>query len=332
MKILSLLPSATEIVFALGLGDQLEGVSFECDYPPAACQVPIVSGTVLDTDGARDAAQVDAEVSALVASGESIYTLDDARIRAIAPDVILAQDLCRVCAVPSGAVEEALDVIGCRADVVSLDPDGLDEVIACIGQVGRATGTEARADALMGELRSRVGAVRARVEGRPRPRVFVLEWPDPPFNAGHWVPEMIDAAGGIPVLGDGRARSRRLEWEEIAAEEIDVTVFSPCGFDLAGSVEQAASFLQRPEVSRLGRVVAVDANAFFSRPGPRVVDGVEETHGRVAPSRATRAAPSRHPRVPRSLRSDTRPREPDSIAPAAGSRVFCPESPGHDLR
>jgi iron complex transport system substrate-binding protein len=180
-----------------------------------------------------------------------------------------------VCAVPSGAVEEALDVIGCRADVVSLDPDGLDEVIACIGQVGRATGTEARADALMGELRGRVATVRARVEGRRRPRVFVLEWPDPPFNAGHWVPEMVDAAGGVPVLAEARARSRRLEWEEIAAEEIDVTVFSPCGFDLAGSVEQAASFLERSEVSRLGRVVAVDANAFFSRPGPRVVDGVE---------------------------------------------------------
>jgi iron complex transport system substrate-binding protein len=275
VKIVSLLPSATEIVFALGLGDQLEGVSFECDYPPAAREVPIVSGTVLDTDGDRDAAQVDAEVSALVASGESIYTLDDARIRAIAPDVILAQDLCRVCAVPSGAVEEALDVIGCRADVVSLDPDGLDEVIACIGQVGRATGTEARADALMGELRGRVATVRARVVGRRRPRVFVLEWPDPPFNAGHWVPEMVDAAGGVPVLAEARARSRRLEWEEIAAEEIDVTVFSPCGFDLAGSVEQAASFLERPEASRLGRVVAVDANAFFSRPGPRVVDGVE---------------------------------------------------------
>jgi iron complex transport system substrate-binding protein len=275
VKIVSLLPSATEIVFALGLGDQLEGVSFECDYPPAACQVPIVSGTILDTDVARDAGQVDAEVSALVAAGESIYTLDDARIRSIAPDVILAQDLCRVCAVPSGAVEEALGVIGCRADVVSLDPEGLDEVIACIGQVGRATGTGARADALMGELRGRVATVRARVEGRLRPRVFVLEWPDPPFNAGHWVPEMIDAAGGIPVLGDGRARSRRLEWEEIAAEEIDVTVFSPCGFDLAGSVEQATSILGRPEVARLGRIVAVDANAFFSRPGPRVVDGVE---------------------------------------------------------
>jgi iron complex transport system substrate-binding protein len=275
VKIVSLLPSATEIVFALGLGDQLKGVSFECDYPAAARQVPIVSGTVLSTEETRDAAQVDAEVSALIAAGESIYTLDDARIRSISPDVILAQDLCRVCAVPSGAVEEALGVIGCQAQVVSLDPEGLDEVIACVGQVGRATGAEAQAETLMGELRTRIEAVRARVRGTARPRVFVLEWPDPPFNAGHWVPEMVEAAGGEPVLAEARARSVRLRWDEIAAEKIDVTVFSPCGFDLAGAVEQAHAFLQRPETSRLGRIVAVDANAFFSRPGPRVVDGVE---------------------------------------------------------
>jgi iron complex transport system substrate-binding protein len=275
VKIVSLLPSATEIVFALGLGDQLKGVSFECDYPAAARQVPIVSGTVLSTEETRDAAQVDAEVSALIAAGESIYTLDDARIRSISPDVILAQDLCRVCAVPSGAVEEALGVIGCQAQVVSLDPEGLDEVIACVGQVGRATGAEAQAETLMGELRTRIEAVRARVRGTARPRVFVLEWPDPPFNAGHWVPEMVEAAGGEPVLAEARGRSVRLRWDEIAAEKIDVTVFSPCGFDLAGAVEQAHAFLQRPETSRLGRIVAVDANAFFSRPGPRVVDGVE---------------------------------------------------------
>jgi iron complex transport system substrate-binding protein len=275
VKIVSLLPSATEIVFALGLGDQLKGVSFECDYPAAARQVPIVSGTVLSTEETRDAAQVDAEVSALIAAGESIYTLDDARIRSISPDVILAQDLCRVCAVPSGAVEEALGVIGCQAQVVSLDPEGLDEVIACVGQVGRATGAEAQAETLMGELRTRIEAVRARVRGTARPRVFVLEWPDPPFNAGHWVPEMVEAAGGEPVLAEARGRSVRLRWDEIAAQKIDVTVFSPCGFDLAGAVEQAHAFLQRPETSRLGRIVAVDANAFFSRPGPRVVDGVE---------------------------------------------------------
>jgi iron complex transport system substrate-binding protein len=275
VRIVSLLPSATEIVYALGLGEQLAGVSFECDYPPAARDVPVVSGTALQTDAARGAAEVDADVSARLAAGESIYTLDDRRIRAINPEVILAQDLCRVCAVPSGDVQDALDVIGCQSLVVSLDPMDLDDVIGCVGQVGRATGTEAAADALMAELRARVETVERRVAGAPRPRVFVLEWPDPPFNAGHWVPDQVCAAGGEPVLAATGERSRRLTWDEIAAEDIDITVFSPCGFDLEGAVGQAASFLRRPEVPRLGRIVAVDANAFFSRPGPRVVDGVE---------------------------------------------------------
>ena len=275
MKIISLLPSATEIVYALGLGDDLEGVSFECDFPAEARQVPIVSGTALQTDGSLSAEQIDSEVSARVAAGDSIYTLDDALIRSIDPDVILAQDLCQVCAVPSGAVEEALDVIGCHADVVSLDPESLDDVIDCISTVGRVTGTAVRAGELVADLRRRVDAVRRRVTDLTPPRVFVLEWPDPPFNAGHWVPDMVLAAGGIPVLAEKGERSRRLTWEEIAAEDIDVTVFAPCGFDLNGAVAQAAGFLDRREVAALGRIVAVDANAYFSRPGPRVVDGVE---------------------------------------------------------
>ena len=154
VKIVSLLPSATEIVFALDLGAHLRGVSFECDYPEPARSVPIVSGTALPTDGSLSAQEIDAAVSARVAAGESIYTLDDARIREIDPDLILAQDLCQVCAVPSGAVEEALEVIGCHAQVVSLDPGRLDEVIDCIGVVGAATGTGARADALMKGLRA----------------------------------------------------------------------------------------------------------------------------------------------------------------------------------
>ncbi|HWD55859.1 MAG TPA: cobalamin-binding protein [Acidimicrobiales bacterium] len=291
MKIVSLLPSATEIVFALGLGDQLRGVSFECDYPEGARTVPVVSGTSLDAERPRTAAEVDAEVSAKVAAGESIYTLDDARIRSIDPDLILAQDLCQVCAVPSGAVAEALDLIGCRAEVVSLDPASLDDVIECVEQVGRATGTEKVAAELAAGLRRRLEAVRERVEGRPRPRVFVLEWSDPPFNAGHWVPEMVQVAGGEPVLAAAGERSRRVTWQEIGAEMIDVTVFSPCGFDLSGAVEQSASFLGRPDLPDLGRIVAVDANAYFSRPGPRVVDGVELLADLFDPARPDADAP-----------------------------------------
>ncbi len=270
-----MLPSATEIVYALGLGEHLCGVSFECDYPESARSVPVVSGTALPTDGSLSAQEIDAEVSARVAAGESIYTLDDARMRAIDPDLILAQDLCRVCAVPSGAVEEALDFIGCHAEVVSLDPGRLGEVIDCIGLVGAATGTGARADALMENLRARVDAVRGRTRGKDRPRVLVLEWADPPFNGGHWVPDMVEAAGGVPVLAVAGARSRRLTWEEIASETVDLTVFMPCGFDLDGAVSQASEFLSRPDAAGLGSIFAVDANAYFSRPGPRVIEGVE---------------------------------------------------------
>jgi iron complex transport system substrate-binding protein len=276
MRIVSLLPSATEIVYELGLGKYLCGVSFECDYPEAARSVPVVSGTALPTDGSLSARQIDTEVSARVAAGLSIYTLDDAQMRVIDPDVILAQDLCRVCAVPSGAVEEALEVIGCHAEVVSLDPSRLDDVIDGIGTVGEVTGAQERAATVMADLRRRLEAVRERVSDKAKPRVLVLEWPDPPFNAGHWVPDMVIAAGGIPVLSFPGESSRRLTWEEVEAEQVDVTVFSPCGFDLDGAVAQTSTLLSGPGAAcGLGRLYAVDANAHFSRPGPRVVDGVE---------------------------------------------------------
>jgi iron complex transport system substrate-binding protein len=276
VKIVSLLPSATEIVYQLGLGDNLCGVSFECDYPEAARSVPVISGTALPTDESLSAREIDTEVSSRIAAGSSIYTLDDARLRAIDPDLILAQDLCRVCAVPSGAVEEALDAIGCHAQVLSLDPSRLDDVIEGIGTVGEATGTEARAAAVMADLRRRLASVRAQVATKARPRVLVLEWPDPLFNAGHWVPDMIVAAAGNPVLATPGESSRRLTWPQIAGEQVDITIFSPCGFDLDGAVAQARTLLERPEAAeKLGRVYAVDANAHFSRPGPRVVDGVE---------------------------------------------------------
>ncbi len=276
MKIVSLLPSATEIVYELGLGAQLCGVSFECDYPTEARSVPVVSGTALPADGSLSAQQIDTEVSTRIAAGLSIYTLDDARLRAIEPDLILAQDLCRVCAVPSGAVEDALDVIGCHAEVVSLDPSRLDDVIEVIGTVGKATGTEGRAEALMSELWRRLGVVRQQVSDKTKRRVLVIEWPDPLFNAGHWVPDMVTAAGGVPVLAEAGERSRRLTWEDIEVQQVDVTIFSPCGFDLEGTIAQASALLCRPEATELlGEVYAVDANAHFSRPGPRIIDGVE---------------------------------------------------------
>jgi len=275
VKIVSLLPSATEIVFALGLADSLRGVTFECDHPVEARSFPHVSGTALPIESDLTPAQIDAEVTARAAAGESIYTLDDALIRRIDPDLILTQDLCRVCAVPSGAVQDALEVIGCHAEVVSLDPHRLDDVIAGIGVVGAVTGTSDRAQALMTTLRERVEATRRRVDHLDRPKVLVLEWADPPFNAGHWVPDMVDAAGGSSVLAEPGERSRRLTWDEIAAETVDVVLFMPCGFDLAAAVDLADDVLARPELAAASRFFVADANAYFSRPGPRVVDGVE---------------------------------------------------------
>jgi iron complex transport system substrate-binding protein len=275
VKIVSLLPSATEIVYALGLEEQLEGVTFECNWPPQAQDKPIISGTALPMESLTSSVQIDEAVRAQLDAGEPIYTLDRERIAAIQPDLILAQDLCRVCAVPSGAVEDALDSIGCRADVVSLDPSTLDDVIACVGTVGAATGTGEVAADVMAALRARVDTVRAAVAGLPRPRVFALEWFDPPFNAGHWVPDMIDAAGGEPVLAASGERSRQVSWAEIADAAPDVVVFMPCGYNLARAQAELASVRAVPELAGVPHVVAVDGDAYFSRPGPRVVDGVE---------------------------------------------------------
>lgn len=291
MKIVSLLPSATEIVFALGLGDSLEGVSFECDFPPQARSKAIVSGTALPTDPPLSPQGIDAAVSATIARGEPIYTLDAARIGAIQPDLILAQDLCRVCAVPSGAVDEALGVLGCRAEVLSLDPAGLDEVIQCIGQVGEVTGTDARAAAVMADLRRRLDAVREAVAGRPRPRTFALEWSDPPFNGGHWVPDMIDAAGGDPVLAVSGEPSRRLGWPEIGEAGPEVVVFMPCGYGLQDAVTEGAGLLNVPELATAARVWATDASALFSRPGPRLVEGVEALAWALHPDAVAEPAP-----------------------------------------
>ena len=282
MKIVSLLPSATEIVFALGSGDQLIGRSFECDFPIEARGVPIVSGTALPADGLLSAAEIDAAVSERIAAGESIYRLDVEAIRREQPDVILAQDLCEVCAVPSGAVTEALEVIGCSAQVVSLDPTNLDEVLACVWQVGTAIGRTAEADALMESLRQRVEVVRDAVCDETPRRVFALEWSDPPFSAGHWVPDMIAAAGGSSLIARSGDRSARLDWERIAVEDPQVVVFMPCGYRLDRAVEEGMALLDRPEL-RGAEIWATWADAYFSRPGPRVVDGVEILAGVLHP-------------------------------------------------
>jgi iron complex transport system substrate-binding protein len=274
MRIVSLLPSATEIAFDLGLGDALVGVTHECDYPPEATTKTVVSHSTLPA-AATDPAEVDRLVAGSIGAGEPIYRLDAEQFAVLQPDVILTQDLCRVCAVPTGHVEEALDRLGCSADVVSLDPSSIDEVIDSLVAVGRATGAEDRAAARASELRSRVDAVRRATTGLARPRTLALEWSDPPFNGGHWVPEMIEVAGGTAALGDPRAPSRRLSWNEIETAASDVVVFMPCGYGLADAVTEGEHLLERPELAGAPAIFAVDATSYFSRPGPRLVDGVE---------------------------------------------------------
>ena len=288
VRILSLLPSATEIVYALGLGDQLIGVTHECDWPPEARSVRVVSHSALPP--VATPAEVDRLVSASVGDGEPIYRLDVDAIRELRPDIVLSQDLCAVCAVPSGHVNAALDVLGCRAEVVSLDPSSVTEVLECVRQVARAAGVEDRATALIGMLEARLAAVRAAVAGLERPRVFALEWSDPPFNGGHWVPEMIETAGGESVLGNPGVPSARVTWQDIAHAAPDEVVFMPCGYDLDAAADEARrSLLARPELT--GGLVAVHANAYFSRPGPRLVDGVEVLAAALHPG-AVRTAPA----------------------------------------
>jgi iron complex transport system substrate-binding protein len=278
MRIVSLVPNGTEILFALGAGDLVVGVSHECDYPPAARTRPILTGSAL-TPG-MSAAEVDAAVSSQVGSGLSLYTLDEARIAELAPDVIVTQQLCPVCAVSTGQVDGAVRPLPRCPEVVSLDPRTIGDVLADIRRVGEVTGRAEEAEALLADLDRRLAAVRDRIAGRPRPRVLALEWLDPPFAGGHWVPEMIALAGGIDVFGEPGGHSARLTWDQVVAADPDMIVVMPCGFDEAGAREQIATIAGRPEWQALpavreGRVFPVDANGCFSRPGPRLVEGVE---------------------------------------------------------
>ncbi len=275
-RVVSLLPSATEIVYALGAADRLVGVTFECDHPATARtrHAVVVGGT--DTSGMTPA-QIDAQVRARAAAGEDLYTLHEGALRGIDPDLVLTQDLCRVCALPSDVVDDALAHLGCSADVVALDPGSLDEVLATVLTVGGVLGLGERAEGVVGGLRARLDDVATAVTGRPRPRVAVVEWVDPPFSAGHWVPDLVTAAGGQEVLGTAGARSVTTTWADVVAAAPDLVVVAPCGYHLDAAAEQALVVVDAltaagaPDVP----VWAVDADGLVVRPGPRLVDGVE---------------------------------------------------------
>jgi iron complex transport system substrate-binding protein len=282
MRIVSLLPSTTEIVFDLGLEDDLLGVTFECNFPPRARvgREIVVGG--MDTKHLQPD-EIDALVRSRLAAGDELYSLDEAALARCNPDLILSQDLCRVCAVPSGNVDEAVERLGCHAQVLQIDPQTLDEVIDSVLTIADAAGVPERGRAVVASLHTRLDAVARMVASLPadraRPTVFVLEWVDPPFLGGHWVPDLVRAAGGQPVLSRAGERSIPTTWEDIEAADPDHILVAPCGYDLEGAMTQARMVLGR--MPARAEVWAIDADAVVVRPGPRLVDGVEAIAGAI---------------------------------------------------
>ncbi len=294
MRICSFLPSGTEIVYALGLGESLYGVSHECDYPAAARDKPRVVRSRIDADG-LSSGEIDRLVSELYARGERIYEVDEAVLRAAAPDVVITQELCEVCAVSYEDVRHAAARLDAPPRVVSLDPASVSDVLADIRRLGALCGVADAADVVVGRLQARVDDVRVRAaaavrETRLRPRVACIEWLDPLIVAGHWLPEMVEMAGGVDALAEPGAASRRIEMAELVAAAPDVVVLMPCGMGTERAVAEAkalglgdvAEWRGLPAVVN-GRVYAADASAYFSRSGPRLVDAVELLGGMAHP-------------------------------------------------
>ena len=272
MRIVSLLPSTTEILFAIGAGDDVVAVTFECDFPAEARSRRIVSTSAMP-EGLTPRA-IDDFVVAAMARGDDPYHLDEGALAELDADLVVTQDLCAVCAVDVSVVNDALAHLGCTAEVLTIDPHTLADVLDSIRTLGRATGREQAAEALVADVHNRLEQVVRRVAHRRRPRVVLLEWTDPPFAPGHWIPEMIDLAGGESVLGTAGAKSVRTTWEEVHAAEPDVIIVAPCGFDREGSQALADEIVDRLPVGI--PVHAVDANASWARPGTRLIDGIEE--------------------------------------------------------
>jgi iron complex transport system substrate-binding protein len=277
MKICSLLPSATEILFALGLGGQVVGVSHECDFPPQAKSKPVlIKSRISHTE---TAAAIDRQVREFLERGESLYSVDIDLLREIEPDVIVTQDLCHVCAATPDDLGAALSYLQNKPKIVTLNPHSLADVCADIRSIGEATACNGQANLLIAEFQEEITNVELSVAGLNRPRVLCLEWLDPLYVAGHWVPEMVERAAGIDVLGRRGKPSFRVDWEKVIESRPEVIVIMPCGYNLAAA---EAEFLSLPlpkgwgdsPAVREGRVFAVDASGYFSRPGPRLAGGL----------------------------------------------------------
>jgi iron complex transport system substrate-binding protein len=272
MRIASLVPSATELLFALGVGDQVVAVTHECDFPPEAANKPHITRSVLPEGLA--AADIDSAVRDRTGRGEALYELDTYELRELDVDLIVTQAVCEVCAVSFDDVRAVAEELPTTPDVISLDPSTLGEVLADLPRLAEAAGADEAGERLVEESGERLDAVSQAVEGAPRPRVAALEWLDPVYVGGHWVPQMVELAGGEDVLGLPGERSRTVGWDELEAARPEVIVSMPCGYYAERAAKETLD--QAASLAPLGaRVIAVDAAAYFSRPGPRLVDGVE---------------------------------------------------------
>jgi iron complex transport system substrate-binding protein len=273
MRIVSLVPHATELLFELGLGPEVVAVTHECDHPPAAERLPRVTRDVLP--GGLRAAEIDAAVRERTLAGEAIYELDRAGLAALEPELIVTQALCPVCAVSYDEVAELAAELPSRPRVIALDPKSLGESLGDVRTIAQACDRRERGIELVGEMAARIDRVRLAVRGSRRPRVLALEWLDPVFVAGHWTPQLIELAGGEDVLGLPGEPSLELSWEEVAGAGAEVVVVMPCGYDAPRAHVEALG--HATELASLGaeRVVAVNGSAYFSRPGPRLIDGLE---------------------------------------------------------
>jgi iron complex transport system substrate-binding protein len=274
MRIVSLVPSATEMLFALGLGEEVVAVTHECDYPPEAQELPKVTRDVLPAG--LSAAEIDAAVKERTLAGESIYELDANGLHDLEPDLIVTQALCSVCAVSYDDVRAIADEIDTQPMVISLDPHTVGEVLDDARTLAQATDTKDAAVDLVREASARIDRIRVLTrKATRRPRVVALEWLDPPFAAGHWTPQLIQFAGGEDMLGFAGENSEQCSWEEIVAVEPDIVVVMPCGYDAEIAHREAEMHRDQLAAIGAGEVVAVDAAAYFSRPGPRIIDGLE---------------------------------------------------------
>jgi iron complex transport system substrate-binding protein len=273
MRIVSLVPHATELLFALGLGPEVVAVTHECDFPREALQRPKVTNDVLPAG--LSAGEIDAAVRERTLQGEAIYALDGEALAELEPDLIVTQELCPVCAVSYDEVAALAEQLPSRPRVIALDPKTLGETLGDVRTLAQATDSRDRGVELIAEAAGRIDRVKLAVRGQPRPRVAALEWLDPVYVAGHWTPQMIELAGGEDVLGLPGEHSQVFSWEQLAAAQPEVVVVMPCGYDAARARVEALQHADKLVALGARRIVAVNASAYFSRPGPRLIDGLE---------------------------------------------------------